>query len=612
MKTNRLLLNLTSFLAVAGALLFFSLHAPLMADNYIYSRAISPGFASFYTGAPVTMQPLTFANALAQACEIYTTWCGRFAGNLSVYLLFMLPHTAWCVLSALLFALQLLLTEICIFGQNWRERLTPGWIFGLAALLWLSVPSFGEAYFWLSVGGQMALLAQAAVFAPFRLALDRAPAGTGPARWLRGAGFFLLGATACSLDFPTSAALPPTALAACLYLHLVKKMPARELGVLLAGTAGLCLGASLTLMAPGNAGRLLLTHDASVHAWLAAGWGERILGWLGHLPGAALAQGLPLLWLLLGLLTLKKRFGRAWWRNVPVAALLFLLPALLTCAAYLFTAWPPPRAFATSSAQWLICAAIVSTAALSGAGEAQRRRFALGARLVMLLALATVCVEGWKFIALDKEVAARERAIAAADGGVAELAPLRTGPDRWQPLGGALNDISEDPAFWVNRAMAAWHGVRAVVLKKEGQAGHLVCTGGPALRERAAGDPRYANLCLALEKGRIVVSVPGPGGFAGPVSVYYDGYPGLLARLPDWLAAPLRRLAGSGEGWRRYLVLLFFARADISLKPGDAGTPTGRSSSLALQRSEKLWLVNPEAGALSPDILPLQCLPVKD
>ncbi|MDE5878793.1 MAG: hypothetical protein K2G99_02015, partial [Desulfovibrio sp.] len=164
MKKDRLLLNLASFLAVAGVFLFFSLHAPLMADNYVYSRAISPGFASFYTGAHVSMEPLTLANALAQACEIYTTWCGRFAGNLSVYLLFMLPHAAWCVLSALLFALQLLLLEICIFGADWRRRLTPGWIFGLAALLWLSVPSFGEAYFWLSVGGQLALLAQAAVF----------------------------------------------------------------------------------------------------------------------------------------------------------------------------------------------------------------------------------------------------------------------------------------------------------------------------------------------------------------------------------------------------------------------------------------------------------------
>ncbi|MDE5879302.1 MAG: hypothetical protein K2G99_04675, partial [Desulfovibrio sp.] len=394
--------------------------------------------------------------------------------------------------------------------------------------------------------------------APFRLALDRAPAAAGAARWLRGAAFFLLGVTACSLDFPTSAALPPTALAACIYLHFVKKLSARELGVLLAGTAGLCLGAALTLGAPGNAGRLLLTHDPSVHAWLAAGWGERILGWLGHLPGAALAQGLPLLWLLLGLFALRRRFGRDWWRHVPVAALLFLLPALFTHAAYLFTAWPPPRALATSAAQLLVCAAIVSTAALSGAGERPRHRFALAARLVVLLALASVCIEGWKFYALDKEVAEREAVIAAAGGGVAYLAPLRTGPDRWQPLGGALNDISEDPAFWVNRAMAAWHGVKAVVLKKEGAAARLICGGGPALEERADRDPRYANLRVALDRGRIEVSVPEAGlpAFAGPVSLYYDGYPGLLARLPDWLAGPLRRLAGSGEGWRRYLTLL--------------------------------------------------------
>lgn len=614
MRERRPLLLLASFFAVAAVFLFFSLHAPLMADNYVFSRAISPGFAAFYTGSPVTMRPMTVGAALSQACEMYTTWCGRFTGNLSVYLLFLLPRTAWCLLSAFLFALQILLTEVCIFGAAWRERLTPGWIFGLAALLWLSIPSFGEAYFWLSVGGQLALLGQAAVFAPFRLALDREPGGSARGLMLKGLGFFLLCGSTVSLDYPTCAALPPTAIAACLYLRFRKRMPLARLGPLLAGTAALCLGAALTLKAPGNGERLLLTQDQSVLAWLAAGWGERILGWVAHLPGAALAQWLPLLWLVLGVAALWRRFGRLWPRHFPVSALLFLLPAVLTHAAYLFTAWPPPRAFATSAAQLLISAAIVSDAALAGGAPRLHRRFVLAARLVLLLALASVCIEGWKFSRLHEEVAAREAILAASRGGVARLSPLRTGPDRWQPLGGSLNDISEDPGFWVNRAMAAWHGMERVELKKDDRGARFVCTGGPLLQARAERDPRYANLELALDRGRIEIVVPDPGrdAFGGKISVYYDGYPAVLSRLPDWLAAPLRGLAGPGEGWRRYLTLLLFARADIGMKPDAAGRLAGRSPNLSLTEKDRLWLVNPDAGPLSPDILPLQCAPAPE
>lgn len=611
MQKDRLLLNLASFLTVAAIFLCFSVLAPLMADNFVYSRAITPGFAAFYTGSPVVMEPLSLKTAVAQACEIYTTWCGRFAGNLSVYLLFLLPRTLYCVLAALAFAVQVLLTQVCIFGADWRRRLSPGWIFGIAALLWLTIPSFGEAYFWLSVGGQLALLAQSAVFVPFRLALDREPPA-GPGNFFKGAAFFLLGATACSLDFPTSAALPPTALAACLYLRCEKKLPLRRLLVLMAGTAGLCLGGALTLLSPGNAQRLLLTHDESVLAWLAAGWGERILGWFAHLPGSALTLWLPLLWLGLGLLALRKRFGRGWWRHFPVAALLFLLPALLTHAAYLFTAWPPPRAFATCAAQLVMAAAIVSNAALAAAGPLLRRRFALAARLVLLVALASVCIEAWKFWHLHEEVAVREAILARARGSVAELPPLRTRPDRWQPLGGSLNDISEDPGFWVNRGMAAWHGVEQVVLKKDEGPARRVCAGGPALLARAGEDPRYANLELALDRGRIQLRVPerSTPAFTGPISVYYDGYPGLVGRLPDWLAAPLRSLTGEGEGWRRYLALILFARADIRLAPGADGRLGGRSANLSLAGKDRIWLVNPDAGPLSPDLLPLQCGPV--
>lgn len=58
MRERQDLANLLSLLTVATILLFFSLNAPLQPDNYVFSRAISPSFATFCTGSPVTMQPM--------------------------------------------------------------------------------------------------------------------------------------------------------------------------------------------------------------------------------------------------------------------------------------------------------------------------------------------------------------------------------------------------------------------------------------------------------------------------------------------------------------------------------------------------------------------------
>lgn len=159
---------------------------------------------------------------------------------------------------------------------------------------------------------------------------------------MRGLGFFLLCGYAISLDYPSSAPLPPTAVTACLYLRFRKKLPVLRLCVLMTDTAGLCIGGALTLLAPGNAQRLLLTHDMCVLSWQGSDWAKDNSAGSGTCPARPLRNAAPPL---AGAehsrlaKTLREPVDTAFSRVGPA----LLLPAVLTHAAYQFTAWPPPR-----------------------------------------------------------------------------------------------------------------------------------------------------------------------------------------------------------------------------------------------------------------------------
>lgn len=559
-----------ALLTCGGIMLYLISLAPWMADNYIFSRAISPGFAGFYSGSPAQFAPLSLASAWQQALDMYSGWCGRFTGNLAVFLLFLLPAWLYAIVAACLYCLYLLALGICVFGRAWRAKLTNGWIFAIAALLWAGIPAYGEAFFWLSVGGQIALLGQALIFIPFRLSLDAPLHCAGPSGFLATPGLFLAGICVAMLDFATSAALPPTAIACVLYLWLFRREPFPWL--LAACAAGLCLGGFLTITAPGNACRLALTTDTDVIHYLAASWPDRILDWLAHLPSAALSLAVPLIFLIYGCLRLQIR-------NFPIPALLFILPALLTLGAYLFTAWPPDRALATPAAQLIVAACIVFAAQPKGG-----RLFRLLRASLCLYCACTLVYEAWQFQLLHEEASQREALFAE---GQTEAPPLTVRPDKYQPLGDRLGDISEDANFWINRAVAAWHGLPFVRLARASDAEY----------EYRATDGKIIR--IKSHAGRIAIE-EGPG---QKLHIYYHGAPGLLASLPFGLDKLLyEKLAQIQPGdWRMGLVPLLMARVDL-----DSGET---SEQLKLANSRKLWLVNPGKPWYSPDVLPLAKLP---
>ncbi len=563
---------------------YFIALAPLMADNYIFSRSITPGFAMFYSGAPVVMEPLTLSSAWRQAVELYFSWCGRFTGNLAVFLLFLLPRWLYALLAAAAYGLYLVLLLICVFGRAWRRKISASWVYAIAALLWAGIPSYGEAFFWLSVGGQIALLGQAAIFVPFRLALDRPFASQGlPKTALACAGLFLSGLAVAMLDYPTSAALPPVSLACAAFVWLRggrKTFP----WLLLACSLGLCIGAIATLGSPGNSCRLALTTDDAVIAYMRATWPARIQNWLLQLPGAALLQFVPLVFLLWTCIRLFRIQGRAFLAKIPVSAWLFLVPAALTHCAYLFTDWPPARAFATTSAQLIISACVIFA---SLPDSARTTVFRLLRALLCVFCVCSIVYEAGQFWTLSREAEARHRILASARESAA-VPPFSVKPDGHQPLGNNLADIAPDPEFWINRAVASWHGLKSVrLLPKADIDGEFAFQ----------GSPDSLPLRISARNGRLALA-----GQSGEYHIYYHGAPGLLALLPngparaiaDWLAE-----AKSGD-WRLSLVPLFMARLDLDVRDGSA-----RSGQLKLESGRRLWLARPGSPWWSSDIIPL-------
>lgn len=593
---------LASFCLIFVIFTYFSFNAPYMADNFVFSRSLNPGFANFYSGENVTASPLTLQSAFRQAYDMYFAWCGRFTGNLAVYLLLLLPSPVYHLLSSLAFTLYILLMQICVFGRNWLEKLSSGWLLALAALTWLTIPSFGEAFLWLSVGGQIALLAQLLMLLPYRLALQSAdkasPSQTSD--FILAPLFFLAGMATSSLDFPTSAALPGTALSALAYIYFKQKIKPRKIPwILLGGALGLLIGAALTLKAPGNAQRLLLTHDISVLSWLSLSWPQRIADWFFHLPLLPALFPIPLIILTWGLFSFWRRKGKNFYKFVPKAALLFLLPFCLTISAYLFTAWPPPRAFATCGIQLLLCSLIIAEKGLSLATSSLMSKWRFLKLILIICAISTIIWQGFIFYKLHHAIAIRDKIIASTSGDELLLPPLNVPANSYQPLGGELADISEDANFWVNRAMALHYNFKTVrkvspdkkIIYQSSERGLLQDISLFLDKDRLSIQTENASLAKLLEKGAYI---------------YYYGRPALLSKLWNPVANKIyTSLAGLHDGdMLLYLIPLLMARTKLIPVEGGAHLYTWRGPIIHLDNAETIWLVRPGEGSMSFNLVP--------
>lgn len=572
-----------------------------MTDNYLFSRDMLPNYAAFKSGSPIEqLAPLTLEAAWRQGTDMYTSWCGRFTGNLLVYLIFMLPYPAYALLTATAFVAYLFLLHMCIWGVRWRENVNAGWLLALGALLWAGMPSFGSAFFWISVGGFYALLGQALFLLPYRFALDQeTPTTASPA--VQCVLFFAAGIFVAMLDYATAAAMPVAALACTAWLYFRQKKGARRIpAMLLSGALGVSIGGALTLLAPGNAERMRLTTDPAVHKYLASTFSDKIVSYLLHLPQALLMQGVPLLLLIWACWILYRSYDRRWLAHVPHAALLFLLPAAVTHGAYFFTSWPPPRAFATTTVQFIVAACIMAYTALP---TAQGKALQILSALRLALAVFCICsllYEGQKFWQVHRVVQQREAVYAVHKGEDVQVPPLTIRGDSYMILGSHLPDISPDPTFWVNRAVAAWYGLRSVATVMPQYSLTPDTKEDEPISLRAVTD----SFSITLD---YTPSASAPK--TDSVHVYYYAKSSLLHKIPQAVADPIFRWLEKGrkDDARLMLVPLLCTRADIKLDWSEEGTGRGRGTLWGMYPAKNnMWLVSPKDGALSFNLIPLK------
>lgn len=550
-------------------LVMFSLASlsPLMSDNYIFSRNMTPSYAQFKAGAPIeSLEPMTLTAAFDQSVLMYKTWCGRFMGNFFVYASFLLPDMLRVALSALLFVGVCVLIHVHIYGSAWKEKLKASSLLFIAAFLWVGMPSFGSAFFWVSVGGMPAIVFQMLFLLPYRMALE--PKGLDLSCSWPVYGVFcllmiLLGLCTASLDYASSAAMPVAALAGCI-LCVLRKARKSVLALLFVGFVAVSVGAAITLLAPGNAGRIVHTTDPEVHVWLEQSLSERIIDYCVHLPQALLQQWLALFFLMWALWVLWRCYRETFLRHIPLLTCFYLVAFTATHAAYFFTLWPPPRAFATTYVQLLIAAAIAVDSVVEAGSIFVRAQQAKRVLRIFLIFLGAVCVltltvDVWKFYRVNAVAEQRNTIYAEHKGQDVRVPALPVQGDSRMVLGYHLSDLDRNPNFWLNRAVAKYWGLKTVALEDEAQRVFQ-----PVIKDV------QGNVCrvtLRTDKGNLFVDIQvasqkQPAYDA--LYIYYYGRPSALYLLLQPLADSIARHVDA-DFFLPQLVPLLFARSSASL-----------------------------------------------
>ena len=574
---------------------------PYMTDNFIFSRHMIPGYAALMSGKPIeSMGPMTLHAAFSQAFELYFTWCGRFMGNLFVYLLFMLPKAAYVCFAASCCIVYLFLLHMLISGQNWRKDLCPQRLLGLAALVWVGLPSFGSAFLWLSIGGYIALIGQALFLLPYRFAIENHKIATKASFWKCGA-FFLFGMIVASLDYPSCVALPVASVLCTVFLYFRQLPKLRKFPKLsFWGACGVSFGAMLTLMAPGNAMRMAITTDPEIHAWISLNWGERILSWLLHLPEAFGLMLIPLILLVWASCVLYKQHGKGFVLQFSPVVLLFLFPAMATVGSYMFTSWPPSRAFNTVAGQLIIAGMVLVDNALPLANRKMLCWYGVLRIFLCVICIFSVVQTSIKLWEVHKASDVRETIFFTHKGGDVQIPPMPVRGDSHMVLGSHLMDITPKSSHWLNRAVAAFYGVRSVTLITP-----------PLKIFKLSQKSQDANVQATICGNRIDANYHLRGQeMVESLHFYYFGVSALLYKAPEFLCNKILFWLSQGkEGdLRLLLVPLLLARADVQLARNSSEDGQGSNTLWGIQHGYGLWIVRPGKGMTSFDILPLVSL----
>ena len=431
-----------------------SLRQPLSADDFTNSLVLQSnpsvwGFVRYY----------------------YLAWTGRATGMALLW--FALSNRAvFAVLNGLAFMGLAWLTLSNALGRLPRMRGTDLGLLGfVVATYWYGLPAISETAIWItgSVTYLWSAVLMLAFALPYRLSGNAEDGATSERLWPRelllAAPMLALGALAGA-----SQELVVAALMVLLLAFVYDAFRRRELGRipihLWAGAAGFVAGGAVVLLAPGNQARSAVSGNqaASLVGSLA-----QFATYVAKTFGSYLPRMYP--WLLCILVVAipvtviagsshSARPARPLW-------LVWLLAALATVAPFVLKPGVGLLAGARTNTMLAVLLLVAAVSLLSEPGSLLEhvpgRWISMAVGFILLLVLLEIAGSVQVANAIRSQVLERESTISVQRGaGVRDItvAPLAQKPYRTV----YYVDITADPAYWLNAAMAKWYGVDSIRL----------------------------------------------------------------------------------------------------------------------------------------------------
>ena len=433
---------------VAAAFFYLNCITPFYADDYSY-------MFTYAENAPKDRITNLYELYLSQLNH-YKVMNGRAIVHTLVQI-FLIPQSRalFNVCNTLVFMALGFAVYFAAYGTFRRFR--PLSLFAVYALVWLTLPGFGQSCLWLtgSINYMWTAFAALCFLLPYRSDSDGASR-----KWLRVIGMPLLGLLA-GWSGENACIAAAVGLVLLLVRRAILRRPFRLW--MLTGALGYLAGAAALLLAPAQ----------QVRAEGMGGLGG-LSTWISRIPSVTL-HALEYLWLplLLGVVLLivsivqARGKGFMYWLRKYSAAICWLCAAVVS--AYCMCAAPyfPLRAWCAAGV--FAAVTVLSVFAEMKMPERLAKPLALAACAAALAACAACYISGAADILETRaEVVAREDCVAEQKAAGAEevFAPSVAGSSRYNCFA-PEGDLVEDPDSWQNGAMALYFGVERVIMLPE-------------------------------------------------------------------------------------------------------------------------------------------------
>lgn len=418
-------------------------------------NVLTPFLADDYANLPVTIwgtnEPLTDLGGWIRSIQnFYMQWGGRVEGSVLVAFLLSLPPMAADLLNTLCYLLVVLFIDrIC--KRNDRHSLP--FYLGIHALLWICVPDYGQVMFWICGAANYlypSVIVLSLLYLYHRYSLSDGTLFSG--RIVGGLTFlhgFLAGFAMENMSAGMLVIL--TLLMVSFYRrHQTIQFP------VIAAYIGSLAGFACLVLAPGNRARA----DAEIKVSVFFKFFIICYYWVFF------AGLLTVLWLVL--YRLVKKNPHAYDPAAVFEAVCYLCGAAAAAFCMLAAPTSPERTW------YIVCVyAVIAAGILYRLLEPHQRPAAqsavhivsAGMMVFLLVSMADTCICSYEITAQTREREAyilEQKALGnftVRTPVIAHRYPFRAKHDALT----GLSDITDDPAYWINQAVAAYYGVDSIL-----------------------------------------------------------------------------------------------------------------------------------------------------